>query len=140
MSHEKRDETGDLVLYDSNPSMWRQAPFTFSLFVLLIPVFGLGIILLAIWWVQTLGTELSITENTISLRKGILSKRVNQIRVADVREVYIEQTWFQRIMNAGRIEISSAATSTEADIVVSGMPDPEKVRLIINQHRKSSNE
>ena len=140
MSQGKRDETGDLILYDSNPSMWRQAPFTFAFFVLLIPVFGLGVILLAVWWVQTLATELTLTENVITLRRGILSKSVNQIRLADVREILVEQTWFQRIMNAGRIEISSAATSDEADIVVTGMPDPEQVRIIINRHRKASNE
>jgi uncharacterized membrane protein YdbT with pleckstrin-like domain len=140
MSEGKRDETGDLILYESNPSMWRQAPFTFLVFLLLIPFFGLGILLLAIWWIQTLATELTLTENVITLRRGIFSKRLNQIRVGDVREIFIAQTWFQRIMNSGRIEISSAATSDEADIIVSGMPEPERVRLIINKHRRASNE
>jgi uncharacterized membrane protein YdbT with pleckstrin-like domain len=140
MSEGRRDETGDLILYESNPSMWRQAPFTFFFFLLLIPFFGLGILLLAIWWVQTLATELTLTENVITLRRGIFSKRLNQIRLGDVREILIDQTWFQRIMNSGRIEISSAATSDEADIVVTGMPDPERVRMIINKHRRASNE
>jgi uncharacterized membrane protein YdbT with pleckstrin-like domain len=140
MSEGKRDETGDLILYESNPSMWRQAPFTFLFFLALIPFFGLGILLLAIWWVQTLATELTLTENVITLRLGIFSKRLNQIRLGDVREISIDQTWFQRIMNSGRIEISSAATSDEADIAVTGMPDPERVRLIINKHRRASDE
>lgn len=60
------------ILYEAHPSMFRNHPIYFVLCVLLIAAFGLGLILLLIWWVQSLGTTLTVTNEQTTLRKGIL--------------------------------------------------------------------
>lgn len=100
------DET---ILYEAHPSMFRNHPFYFVLCVLLIAAFGIGLILLLIWWIQSLGTTLTITNEQTTLRKGILSKYTNDVFHSNVRNIQVRQTVFQRIFNVGWIGISSMA-------------------------------
>ena len=45
------------VIYDAHPAMFRAHPFWFLGYIILIPAFGLGIVLLLYWYVQTRADE-----------------------------------------------------------------------------------
>lgn len=121
------------TLYERNPSMFRNHPFWFSFYVLLSLVV-VGLILLLIWWLQCKSTTLTITSVRTILRRGLLSKSTNEVLHMNVRNVLVEQSFMQRILDTGTIGISSAGQS-EVEILVKGMPDPDQIRDLIDKHR-----
>jgi uncharacterized membrane protein YdbT with pleckstrin-like domain len=128
-----RPEPEEVVLYESHPSMFRNQPIYFVLCLLLIPALGLGLVLLLVWWVQTLGTKLTVTNEQTTLRRGILSKFTNDVFHRNVRNIQVRQTFLQRLFGVGWIGISSAGQDG-LEIEVYGIPDPEKVKQIIDDY------
>lgn len=41
------------IIYDAHPAMLRAHPFWFVAYIILIPAFGLGILLLLYWYIET---------------------------------------------------------------------------------------
>ena len=124
----------ETILYQAHPSMFRNNPVLFVLYILLIAAVGLGLVLLIVWWIQTLGTTLTVTNEQTTLRKGILSKYTNDVFHENVRNIQVRQSFFQRMFNVGWVGISSAGQSG-VEIEIRGIPDPERVKEIIDEHR-----
>ena len=122
------------VLYHRHPSMFRNRPILFMLFIVLIVVYGLGLLLLLIWWIRDLGITLTVTDKRTTLRHGILSKSITEIWHRDVRNVLVSQSFFQRIFGVGAIGVSSAG-GPGLEIQVAGMASPYKVKQIIDAGR-----
>lgn len=122
-------------LYHAHPAMFRNKPVGFVLACLLVPVFGIGLLILLIWWLRAMGTTLTVTEERITLRQGILSKHINEVYHTDVRNVRVSQTLFQRMFNVGAIGIATAGHS-DIEIAVGGMPDPGKIKALIDTYRR----
>ena len=124
----------EIILYQTHPAMFRNHPIYFILCVLLIAAFGLGLLLLLIWWLQVLGTKLTVTNEQTTLRKGILAKHTNDVFHSNVRNIQVRQSFLQRVFNVGWVGISSAGQSG-LEIEVGGIFDPQKVKDIIDDHR-----
>ena len=122
------------VLYHSHPAMFKNRPFGFIL-CLVLSLVGVGLIIFLVWWIKTKGTELTVTNERVSLRKGILSRFTNDVYLTDVRNVQIYQSFGQRIFGVGSVAISSAGNEG-IEIQVSGLPDPDKIKSIIDTHRR----
>ena len=123
----------EVTYYEENPSMFRNQPVGFVLNCVLCVV-GVGFIIFLVWWLKGKGTTLTVTSDRTRLRKGILSKSVTEVWHQDVRNVQLNQTFFQRILGVGTLGISSAGQSG-VEIGVSGIPDPEMVKELIDKHR-----
>ncbi|MBT3278938.1 MAG: PH domain-containing protein [Phycisphaerales bacterium] len=144
-------------LYQSHPSMFRNRPFLFLLLVglllgsvvariactptavgnvLLYLAMAVGALTLLVWWFRCLGQTLIVTDQRVTLRTGLLSKNTNDLYHTDVRNVRVNQSFWQRVLSVGEIAISSAGTG-EMEIVVVGLPKPEKIKEIIDAHRRS---
>ena len=121
-------------LYRSHPSMFKNRPVGFIISLLLIPAAGLGLLILLIWWLRVLGTTLTITNKRIIFRKGILSKYTNEVYHSDVRNVQLSQGVFQRMLGVGNVGVSTAGQG-DMEIYAAGIPDPQKVKTIIDQNR-----
>jgi membrane protein YdbS with pleckstrin-like domain/DNA-directed RNA polymerase subunit RPC12/RpoP len=121
------------TVYESHPSMFKNHPVGFIISIGLC-LFGIGFIILLIWWLNVLGTTLTVTNKRTVLRKGILSKSTNEVRHQDVRNIQVSQGILQRIFNVGAIGISSAGHGG-IEIEVFGMPSPDKVKKLIDQYR-----
>lgn len=124
----------ETILYHSHPAMFKNRPFSFIL-CLILSLVGIGLIIFLIWWIKTKGTELTVTNERVSLRKGILSKFTNDVYLTDIRNVQIYQSFGQRIFGVGSVAISSAGNEG-IEIEVMGIPDPEKIKSIIDTHRR----
>lgn len=122
------------ILYNAHPSMFRNRPISFILCVIISAV-GIGLIILLIWWLKTLGTTLTVSNERITLRKGILSKHTNEVYHTDVRNVQISQGVIQRIMDVGNVGIASAGKGV-IEISVEGIRQPGEVKKIIDHHRR----
>jgi uncharacterized membrane protein YdbT with pleckstrin-like domain len=124
----------EVTLYEDHPAMFRNQPIGFVLCVLLSLV-GIGLVIFLFWWLQVMGTRLTVTTERTILRRGILSKHINEVYHSDIRNVRISQSFLQRIFDIGTISIASAG-SAEAESVVAGMRDPRKVKGILDAGRR----
>ena len=93
-----------------------------------------GFVVFFIWWVKCKGTTLTVSSERTRLRRGILSKSITEVWHQDVRNVQLKQTLFQWLFGVGMIGISSAGQSG-VEISVSGIPDPEVIKSLIDTHR-----
>jgi uncharacterized membrane protein YdbT with pleckstrin-like domain len=123
------------ILYSGNPKMFRNRPLIFILCVILIIAYGLGLVILIIWWLKSKNSKLTITDEKVTLRTGIFSKKTNEVYLSDIRNVQVSQRFMQRITKAGNIALSTAGQAG-IEIYIQGMKDPEKIKTIIDKHRK----
>ena len=123
----------EVTLYDENPSMFRNRPVEFIVTVVLCLIV-VGFVIFFMWWLRCKGTQLTITSERTRLRKGILSKSITEVWHQDVRNVLLNQTFFQRLLGVGSLGISSAGQAG-LEISVSGIPDLNRVKELIDRHR-----
>jgi len=121
------------VLYKDHPAMFRNRPVLFLVCCALIP-FGIGVLILIVWWIRCLATSLVITESRVTLRKGLLSKATNDVLIADIRNVKVSQSFLQRIFGVGAVAVSTSGQS-DMEIEVQGVPAPDRIKSIINDRR-----
>lgn len=117
------------IKYSSHPSMFKNNPVGFILAILLIPVFGLGILILLWWYLQVKSSKLTVTDGEILYEKGLLNKEHSEINISSIRTIRVKQSFFNRIFGVGTIEIYTAGDNPE--FIAKGMPDPNSVREMI---------
>jgi uncharacterized membrane protein YdbT with pleckstrin-like domain len=115
--------------YAANPVMFRNNPLGFLLSIVLIPAFGLGILILLWWFLQCKSTKLSVFDNEILFEKGLLSKERSEVNISGIRTIKVKQSFFNRIFGVGTVEIYTAGDDPE--FIAHGLPDPNKVRELI---------
>lgn len=129
------DRPEETELYHGRPAMFRNAPLKFIGCIILIAVFGLGLILLLVWWLKCVATTLIITTRRVVVEEGIVSKYTNEVRLVDIRNVKVSQNVMQRLFNVGRLDVSTAGTSG-VEISVRGIANPQHVADIIRAQQK----
>jgi len=117
------------VIYQAHPAMFRAHPFWFILSVLLIAAFGVGILILIYWYIQTRATALTVTDSDLMYERGILSKERTSVSINHVRSVNVMQSFVNRILGVGTIQISTAGD--EPEFTIADMPDPHVIREAI---------
>lgn len=125
-----------MVVYEGQPSIWRNYPVS-CLIAIILTVFtlGIGIIAFIPLWLRCINTKLTITDEKVSLRTGVLSKRVSEVYHTDIRSINFIQDFAQRITGTGTIEIGTAGTS-RTEIRVSGLSNPEKIKQVLEEQRR----
>ena len=123
----------ETILYQANPSMFRNHPIAF-VFAVIFSFVGVGLFFLIPWYIQVKGIELTVTDKRTSLRKGILSKETTDVFHEDVRNVTLKQTFFNRMLDVGYVGVSSAGQGG-IEIEVAGIPDPDGVQALIYKYK-----
>jgi len=121
----------ETVIYQAHPAMFRAHPFWFILFVLLIAAFGIGLLILLYWYIKTQATALTVTEHELLYEKGILSKERLSVSLRHVRSVQVNQSFVNRILGVGTVEIATAGD--EPEFTVKDLPDPHEIREAISR-------
>lgn len=119
----------DTVLYEAHPAMFRAHPFWFIGAVLLIAAFGAGILILLYWYIKTRATTLTVTDSDLMYERGILSKDRTSLSLRHIRSVNVMQSFVNRILGVGTIQISTAGD--EPEFTIADMPDPHVIREAI---------
>lgn len=103
---------------------------------------GLGVMLLgviwwAVWYVHHLAEHLTVSNKRTTYRRGLLRKHTSEVLHDHIRNLQIEQSLFQRLLNTGRITLDSAAGggAVSAEITVDHVPQPKKIKDIIDRYR-----
>lgn len=115
--------------------MFKNNPLGFVLCLLLIPVYGVGLLILLGWHLQNKASKLVVTDNEVLFEQGLLNKDRSELNIKSVRTVKVKQTFFNRLLGTGTVELYTAGDTPE--IVASGMPDPNKIRELVKTRQNS---
>lgn len=77
-------------------------------------------------FVKRVATTYTITDRRLNIRRGILSREVQETRLERVQNVNYRQSVYQRIMQIGDVDFDTAATD-DYNFIFSGVADPGEV-------------
>ena len=142
------------------PSLWRSRPITTSLIALVPPILTivgiaqkwspmanywgwalplLGWIMLLAWWFRKTRFELLRVTNERSIhRRGLLARSTSEVLHKHVRNIRIDQSFLQRLLNVGSISIDGSAgggNGNQAEVVIRDIPGPRRLKALIDEHR-----
>ena len=127
---------GEVAVAETHPSWWNYFG-SVVMGVLLIPVAGIGLLML-LWTYICIKTTCYVATNARVIAKtGWLNTKQVEVRIEDIRGVNFERTFWQRIFGIGDIAIGTAATAG-SEIVMKGVTDPEGFVAAINEQRRCS--
>lgn len=96
---------------------------------------ALALLWLLVWKIHTLGDSLKVTTKRTIDQHGLFSKDTSDVLHVDIKNIQIKQSFMDRLWNVGQIALSSSAEHEE-EIVLKDIPNPEKVRQIIDLYRQ----
>lgn len=88
-------------------------------------------------FVKRVATTYTITNRRLNIRRGIVSREVQETRLERVQNVNYRQTVYQRIMQIGDVDFDTAATD-DYNFVFAGVADPDEIVHRVDQATSSS--
>ena len=143
---------GEEILFDGHPS-WRATLGFYVVGFVLAVVAGviagvaggttLGVIVvlvalavvLLVGLVRRLGTHYLVTTERLRIRRGILSRRVQQTQLERVQNVNTDQSFFERVLQIGTVDFDTAGTE-DSDFTFRGIADPEQVVTAVDRAQR----
>ncbi len=94
-----------------------------TVFVILLVVLGLTVV---IGFVRRMATVYTITNRRLNIKRGIISRDIQETRLERVQNVSYSQSAFERMLNVGAVDFDTASDG-ENTFVFSGVADPQDV-------------
>jgi len=95
---------------------------------------GIGAVALLVWWVKTLGVTLEVTSKRTRLTRGLIAKASSEVQHDDVRNIQVDQTFIERLVNVGSLAISSSGQD-DLEIQAKGLPGPGQIAELIRDRQ-----
>lgn len=102
-------------------SLWH----LFALGLLLLPVFGLGLIFWILAYVRYKTTELAITTKRVIVKHGFIRRRTVEININKVESIQVDQEILGRVFNFGTLVIAGAG---DPQAPIAGISSPMAFR------------
>jgi uncharacterized membrane protein YdbT with pleckstrin-like domain len=102
-------------------SLWH----LFALGLLLLPVFGLGLIFWVLAYVRYKTTELAITTRRVIVKHGFIRRRTVEININKVESIQVDQEILGRMFNFGTLVIAGAG---DPQAPIAGISSPMAFR------------
>jgi len=102
-----RDEK---VIHLGHISLWYLAPYILGGLVLL-PLFGLGLIVWLVGYIRYKTTELAITNKRVIVKLGFIRRQTVEINLSKVESIQVDQGLWGRVFNFGSLVITGSGTS-----------------------------
>ncbi|HXR31494.1 MAG TPA: PH domain-containing protein [Solirubrobacterales bacterium] len=99
--------------------------------VFLVVLVIVGITVLA-GFVKRVATTYTITDRRLNIRRGIISREVQETRLERVQNVNYKQSVYQRLMQIGDVDFDTAA-GDDYNFVFAGVADPQDVVHRVDQ-------
>ena len=125
------------IVHIGRISLWSMTHL-FILGVLLLPVFGLGLVFLVIAWVRYKTTELAITNRRVIAKFGFISRRTVEINIAKVESIQVDQGILGRIFDYGTLLIAGAGDPQAPIPGISGPMAFRRAFIEAQEHPKSA--
>jgi uncharacterized membrane protein YdbT with pleckstrin-like domain len=147
---------GEEILYDGHPS-WRSTIGFYTLgFVAavaagvlvgvlldtgpgVIVVVAALLVVLAIGFLRRLATHYTVTTQRLRIRRGILSRHVQQTQLERVQNVNTGQSLMERMLRVGTVDFDTAGTD-DSDFTFQGIANPDAVVAAVDRavHRPAA--
>ena len=99
--------------------------------VTIIVIAGVAITIL-VGFIKRVSTTYTITNRRLNIKRGIISREVQETRLERVQNVNYDQSVFQRAMQIGDVDFDTAATD-DYNFVFAGVADPGDVVHSVDQ-------
>ena len=100
-----------------------------SAFLVVLVVIALTVV---IGFVKRVATTYTITNRRLNIKRGIISREIQETRLERVQNVNYRQSVYQRLMQIGDVDFDTAATD-DYNFVFTGVADPEDVVHSVDQ-------
>jgi uncharacterized membrane protein YdbT with pleckstrin-like domain len=125
---------GERVLHSGRTSLW--SVWHLLLFgLLLLPAFGVGLILWGVAYVRIKSTEIAVTSKRLIVKHGFIRRSTIEINLNKVESIQVDQSMLGRLLNFGTLVISGTGTS-HAPIV--GVAEPMAFRKAFMEAQEAS--
>lgn len=122
------------VMYIGHISLWSLSHLLF-LGLLTLPLFGLGLVLWLMAYIQYKTTELAITNKRVIAKFGFISRKTIELNIARVESIQVNQGVAGRIFNFGTLVISGAGNPQAP---IPGISDPMSFRRAFMEAQDSA--
>lgn len=120
---------GERVVHMGRTSLW--SVWHLIVFgLLLLPAFGLGLILWVVAYVRIKSTELAITSKRLIVKHGFIQRSTIEININKVESIQVSQSLLGRMFNFGTLIIAGTGASHAP---VAGIADPLAFRRAFMQ-------
>jgi uncharacterized membrane protein YdbT with pleckstrin-like domain len=108
------------------------AAMGYGLYFLGLTAIGLLIVL---WrWFENMAAKYEITDERLIIRRGIVSKSIDEIELYRIKDVRIDFTLINQLAGIGRLTIcSSDETTRDGDLVIGGIDRAQERRETLRQ-------
>jgi uncharacterized membrane protein YdbT with pleckstrin-like domain len=145
---------GEQVVYEGHPT-WRAllsyyvssivGAIVIGVIVALAASVGVGIavgvvllgLALVVGFVRRMATVYMVSTQRLYIRRGILSKRVQQTRIDRVQNVNTDQSLFERILRVGKVDFDTAGTD-DSDFIFAGISNPDRVISAVDRAQRDA--
>jgi uncharacterized membrane protein YdbT with pleckstrin-like domain len=90
-------------------------------FVLAIPTLGITLLLALYEWLRLRSIELGVTNKRVIMKKGIISRKSEEMKISSIETVEIIQGIWGRMLGFGSIKVTGRGIS---DIIFKNIADP----------------
>jgi len=109
---------------------------SFSLTTTILVFVVLAVLVLLAGFLWRLTTTYTITNQRLTIRRGVLSRHLQQTRVERVQNVNVDQSVVDRVMRVGQVDFDTAGTD-DSDFTFRGVANPDRVvRAVDEAHRQ----
>jgi uncharacterized membrane protein YdbT with pleckstrin-like domain len=100
-----------------------------TVFLVVLAIVGLTVL---IGFVKRVATTYTITNRRLNIKRGIVSREIQETRLERVQNVNYRQSVYQRVVQIGDVDFDTAA-SDDYNFVFSGVADPGEVVERVDQ-------
>ena len=126
---------GERVIHHARISLWTQAG-SILLGVVLLPAFGIGLILLVRVWLIYRTTELAITDKRIIAKRGILHHTSMELRLDKIESIQVDQPLLGRLLNYGAVTLAgTGGDKTPIESIRDPVEFQKQFTLALDRHR-----
>ena len=95
-----------------------------TVFLIVLVIIALTVL---IGFVKRVTTTYTITNRRLNIKRGIISREIQETRLERVQDVNYSQSVYQRIMQIGDVDFNTAASGGDYDFIFFGVANPEDV-------------
>jgi membrane protein YdbS with pleckstrin-like domain len=103
---------------------------TATVFVVVIVVLALTLV---VGFLKRWATTYTITTRRLNIKRGIISREIQETRLERVQNVNTSQSAYQRLMRIGDVDFDTAASGGDYDFIFYGVADPGDVVHAVDQ-------
>jgi uncharacterized membrane protein YdbT with pleckstrin-like domain len=100
---------GESVQYEGKVSVWSLLP-KIAVGLVLIPLYGVGLLLLVSAAIRYYTTELAITDRRVIAKFGLIRRSTIEINLSKVETIQVDQSILARIFNFGNVLVAGAGS------------------------------